>query len=57
MRTYELKMLGTMRAKVQIEQGNVLDLVRRLRRGEWIKDADGEYINPAHVSSVRLVRS
>jgi len=55
MRTYELRMLGTMRARVTIE-GNVLNLIALLRRGKWLKDVDGEYINPAHVSSVRLAR-
>jgi len=57
MRTYQLKMLGTMRARVEIEHGDIRNLLVRIKRGEWLKDIDGERLNPAHISAVKLVRS
>lgn len=55
MRTYLLRLSGGLTSRILLakEEGNITTIVRRVRRGVWLTDTDGEKINPAHVISVR----
>jgi len=56
-RRYEVQTTSAGRVYVdQIDEDNITALVRRIKRGEWVKTIHDWHINPAHVVSVRLSR-
>lgn len=56
-RTYVVFTVTGAAHTVEVVEGNVLDLIRKIRYGqEWLKTTAGVYLNPKQIVAVRPER-